>query len=264
MNAVVGLLICGALPLLKGEVYYHNEWRNVRPVIRSEVQRLELPEMQVLLRRFCPGGFRQIEKIGIECSTGNLGTAFRDIIDNQFHPLAVIYGHFLSDSSEDAVVSGWSAETHPSHWGGSLLLTKRHGNWIPVWYRSAIITHSCQKVATPSRREVLVCEDRDGGMGHQLHDVYSVDLLTPVDASVPPLAVADSVKSSCVEHTQQIKSLHWAERNFTLSITVMTPVWRRTTPEPCAVDPGDGPRPPRERILVYRLADTGFRLLPPR
>src|SRR5687768_6919689 len=169
--------------------------------------------------------------------------------------LAVTYGHFLGSSSEDAVVSGSSAETHPSLWGGTLLLTMRNGDWTPVWYKSGIITHSCQKVTTPSRREMLVCEDRDGGMGHQLHYVYAVDLLKPVDRRVSPLAVADSIKSSCVEHTQQMKSLNWAERDFMLSITIMTPVWRRTSREPCAVDPGDSPRPPRQQTLFFRLVD---------
>lgn len=143
MNAAVGLLICGALPLLKGEVYHHNDWRDVTPVIQSEVQRLDLPEMKVLLDRFCAHGIRHVEKIGAECSTGDLGPAFSDIVDNHFHPVAIIYGHFLSSSSEDAVVSGWSAETHPSLWGGTLLLTRRNGDWTPVWYKSAIITHSC-------------------------------------------------------------------------------------------------------------------------
>ena len=264
MNAAVGLLICGALPPLKGEIYRHNDWRDVRPVIQSEVQRLHLPETKVLLGRFCTQGLRQIEKIGVRCSTADLGAAFSDIVDNHFYPVAVIYGHFLSSSSEDAVVSGSSAETHSSLWGGTLLLTKRNDGWTPVWYKSAIITHSCQKVTTPSRREMLVCEDRDGGMGHQLHYVYAVDLLKPVDRRESPLAAADSIKSSCAEHTQQIKSLNWAQRDFMLSITVMTSVWRRKSREPCAVDPGDSPRPPRQQTLLYRLVDTGFRQFPPR
>lgn len=109
---------------------------------------------------------------------------------------------------------------------------------------------------------MLLCEDRDGGMGHQLHYLYAVDLLNSVDLRVSPLVVADSIKSSCVEQTQQIKSLNWAERDFTLSITMITPVWRRTSREPCAVDPGDSPRPPRQQMLLYRLLDTGFRRLP--
>jgi hypothetical protein len=35
-----------------------------------------------------------------------LGRAFSDIVDATFHPEGIIYGHFLSATSEDAVVSG--------------------------------------------------------------------------------------------------------------------------------------------------------------
>lgn len=103
MNAAVGLLICGALPLLKGEIYRHNDWRDVTPVIQSEVQQLDLPKMKVLLGRFCARGLRHVDKIGVRCSTGDLGAAFSDIVENHFYPVAVIYGHFLGSSSEDAV-----------------------------------------------------------------------------------------------------------------------------------------------------------------
>src|SRR5687768_1535067 len=98
MNTAVGLFICGALPLLKGEIYRHNDWRDVRPVIQSQVQRLHLAEAKALLGRFCAHDLRYVEKVGVSCSTGDLGSAFRDIVDNHFTAVAVIYGHFLSSS----------------------------------------------------------------------------------------------------------------------------------------------------------------------
>lgn len=86
MNVAVGLPISGVLLLLKAEIYRHNDWRDVAPVIRSEVQRLEVPEMKVLLRQFCANGIRYVEKIGVKCLTADLGAAFSDIVDNQFYP----------------------------------------------------------------------------------------------------------------------------------------------------------------------------------
>jgi hypothetical protein len=258
MKALVSLLISGALPLLAGEIYRHQDWRDVRPVIQSEVQRLDLTETEVLLRRFCTAGIRH-EKFGLKCSTGDLDSAFSDIVDRQFHPQAVVYGHFLSATSEDAVVSGWSAETHPLLWGGTLLLTKRNGGWAPVWYKNSVITHSCEKVMTPGKRELLVCEDRDGGMGHILHYVYNVDLRKPTDRRTSPLVLADSFNNICVGRKQRITSLKWLERDFTLYVTIATPTWRRSARQICAGDPPDGPRPPRIGTLVYQLSDTGFR-----
>jgi hypothetical protein len=258
MKAVLAVLISGALPLLTGQTYRH-DWRDITPVIHSGVQRLELTEMQTLLSNFCTGGIRKAENIGLKCSTADLGPAFSDIVGNQFYPQAVVYGHFLSAGSEDAVVSGWSAETHPSLWGGTLLLTKRNDVWTPAWYTSAIITHSCQKVTIPSRREILVCEDRDGGMGHKLHYVYSVDLLKPMDRRVSPLAMADSFQSSCVLRKQQIKRLRWIQSEFRLAITIATPEWRRLSRQTCAGEPTDEPRPPLESTLVFYLYDAGFR-----
>jgi hypothetical protein len=252
MKRVLAALIGSALPILAGEPYRH-EWRDITPVIRSEVQKLDLTEMQTLLSN----------NIGLKCSTGTLGQAFSDIVDNHFYPQSVVYGHFLSPGSEDAAVSGWSAETHPSLWGGTLLLTKRNGVWMPEWYKSAIITHSCQKVTTPSRREILVCEDQDGGMGHKLHYVYSVDLLKPMDRRVSPLAVADSFQNACVLRRQQIKSLGWAEGEFRLAITMATPEWRRLSRHTCAGDPLDEPRPPVERTLIFHLNDADFRQVQP-
>ena len=80
---------------------------------------------------------------------------------------------------------------------GTLLLTKRDGSWKPLWYGSAVVTHSFRKVATPSGRQILLCEAEDAGMGHVLHYVFSVDLTVPVDARKSLLAVADSYTSSC-------------------------------------------------------------------
>ena len=75
----------------------------------------------------------------------------------------VLYGHFLGPSSDDAALSGWGGETHPDSWGGTLLLTKKSGEWVPVWYKHAIITRYCRKIEAPTGRDVLLCEEVDGG-----------------------------------------------------------------------------------------------------
>ena len=43
----------------------------------------------------------------------------------------VLFGHFLSATSEDAVVNCLGCEGHPALFGGTLLLTKEAGEWKP-------------------------------------------------------------------------------------------------------------------------------------
>ena len=81
--------------------------------IASGVRTLSEAKATAILSDSCTDAMRRVEGIGLTCSTRNLGPAFSDIVDAEFHPEGVIYGHFLSADSEDAVVSGWSAETHP-------------------------------------------------------------------------------------------------------------------------------------------------------
>ena len=70
---------------------------------------------------------------------------------------AVYYGHFLSPTSEDALLSESGCETHQELFGGAVLLTKRSRLWKMVWYRPGVLTEKCHKVALRDRRETLVC-----------------------------------------------------------------------------------------------------------
>ena len=169
-------------------------------------------------QRLLHGHCEHVEGIGLTCSTRKLGRAFSDIVDAEFHREGVIYGHFLSANSEDAVVSGWSAETHPYLWNGTLLLTKSKGTWKPLWYKSAVLTRSCGKAAMPSGREVLFCEAEDAGMGHVFHYVFWVDLTAPVIWQKSLLTVADSYTSSCVIRRQDVQRVTWDDSTRLLLI----------------------------------------------
>jgi len=234
------------------------DWNRVQPRITSQVQTLTPTDATALLTRFCASSVKTVERIGLTCTTHRLGTAFTDSVGAEFHPEGVIYGHFLSPTSDDAVVSGWSAEHHPDLWGGTLLLTKSNGHWKPLWYRSAVITHSCRKLPMPSGREVLLCEAEDGGMGHVLHYLFSVDLTSPVPFTESVLAVADSYSNPCFTDKRRVERVEWDERRRELSIEIRTPERsRKSTPE-CADEPIHGKRPPLRSTRAFVLSDKGF------
>jgi hypothetical protein len=123
-----------------------------------------------------------------------------------FHGVSkVIYGHFLSPSSNDAALSGWGGETHPAFWGGTLLLTSQGGEWRPVWYKSAVITRFCRKITGSTGRDLLLCEEEDGGMGHSYHILYVVDFTSPKSPWDSAVFTAYSYLLMCRE--QQVQSI---------------------------------------------------------
>jgi hypothetical protein len=89
----------------------------------------------------------------------------------EFRADAVYHGHFLSPTSEDALLSESGCETHQELFGGAVLLTKRSQLWKMVWYKPGVLTEKCHKVALRDRREILVC------IGQDL--LYTEDLLNP-------------------------------------------------------------------------------------
>src|SRR5207253_2158254 len=87
----------------------------------------------------------------------------------------VTKGHFLSASSEDAVLSMAGCESHSENFGGSLLLTRRANGWRMLWYKAGVQTSKCHKVSLPGGREGLVCMGKDGGQGFLTASLSFVD-----------------------------------------------------------------------------------------
>lgn len=241
-----------------GQLYCH-EWHSIIPRVESEVNGLPLSDAQALLSEFCKSRIENKNGIGLTCSTRSLGPEFADIVDEAFHPQGVIRGHFLGTQSDDATVSGWSAETHPYLWGGTLLLTKRDGKWVPIWYKSAVITHSCHKIGLPNGREILLCEEEDGGMGHELHYLYSVDFTHPLDVRKTTLVTTDSFHYPCNTLLQEISRVEWMQATHHLVVTVRTPEWQHSSSDSCAGDRTPAKRPPIVLTYTLQVTNAGFR-----
>lgn len=107
----------------------------------------------------------------------------------------ILFGHFLSPTSEDVAINCYACETHPALWGGTLLLTKKSGEWEPVWYKAGIITRHCRRASLATGRQILFCEETDGGMGHSIHGLYVVDFTRPKFAWHSVVLMADTFSS---------------------------------------------------------------------
>jgi hypothetical protein len=256
MVSAVRVLVTAVCLVLAASLESH-EWRWFRPSLTSQVQNLQPAEANRLLEAFCNTGIKFVQGIGLTCSVRASGFAFEDIVDNTFHPEDVIFGHFLAPDSDDAAVSGWSAETHPLHWGGTLLLTRQHAIWKPQWYKSALIVHSCEKMATPEKREILLCEDENGGMGHQVHYLYAVDLKRPADLRESLLALAESFSDGCTVQQQVMQPVHWTVGLQAFSVVIRTTEWRRVSTGAC--NGSVAKRPPLTSRLHFVAAKNGVR-----
>jgi hypothetical protein len=129
-----------------------------------------------LLQVVCPG---QVE-VGKEIGCGNHCPSFAGL--KEFVPWSlttVTLGHFLSPTSDDAVLSMQGCEPHSNNFGGTILLTQDYRGWNKVWYKAGVETSQCHKAPLQTGREILVCIGETGTAGSLLAELYVEDLLNP-------------------------------------------------------------------------------------
>lgn len=177
------------------------------PTFASEALAPEADVVLPLLKVVCADGVRTVNAKGgksFGCGDGSM----EEILASRHRPRSygwmpyvlwqadgLLFGHFLSPTSEDVAINCYACENHPDLWGGTLLLTKRSGEWQPVWYRAGIITRHCRRVTLATGRQILFCEEPDGGMGHRFHLLYLVDFTKPKSAWDSVVLMADTYSS---------------------------------------------------------------------
>jgi hypothetical protein len=186
-----------------------------RPTFASEVAVPDERTISPLLKLVCGNGFRTKTEDGKQIFGCGYDSIKETLIsrgqprqhlypDIRWQADGILFGHFLSPESEDAVIGGSGPEeTHPTLWGGTLLLTKERGIWRPVWYESGVITRHCRRISLANGRQILFCEETDGGMGHSIHGLYTVDLLNPKFVWKSTLLVADTYQSILIGGVQE-------------------------------------------------------------
>jgi hypothetical protein len=178
----------------------------LRPTFASEVV---APEANILplLKAVCGEGIRTVDAKGQKafgCGDGSMD----EILASRHRPRryewmpyvlweadGILFGHFLSSESSDVAINCFACEGHPNLWGGTLLLTNQSGKWKPVWYKAGVITRHCQRASLATGRQILFCEETDGGMGHSIHGLYVVDFTKPEFAWHSVVLMADTYGS---------------------------------------------------------------------
>jgi len=87
--------------------------------IRSDAAQVSPAAKRVFLEKICPGHAN-----AQGCEVCPEGTGFAGNSKTS-EASAILLGHFLSPSGEDALVSGFDCEDHADGFGGSFLLTKK-------------------------------------------------------------------------------------------------------------------------------------------
>jgi hypothetical protein len=135
--------------------------------IPSDAAHLPSSEVQSLLSLICPN---QAAASGCEaCPQDTTGGA------EKWELRAIYLGHFLSPSSQDALVSGFGCEPHSDGVGGSYLLTGSGSSWTKIRYVAGLIAWDCKKLAGADGRDRLVCGLVDGNQGHMSSSLSLAD-----------------------------------------------------------------------------------------
>ena len=186
-----------------------------QPTFASEVNKPEESLILPLLKSACGDGVRTVTAKGqkaLGCGDGSMDEILSSRKGQRRYPWmpyvlweadGVIFGHFLSPTSEDAAVNCFACDGHAELYGGTVLLTKKSGEWEPVWYKAGIITRHCRRVSLATGRQILFCDETDGGMGHSIHGLYTVDFTNPKFAWHSVVLMADSYSGAMLGGVQK-------------------------------------------------------------
>jgi hypothetical protein len=126
--------------------------RAALPFRNGDASRVDLPgsQQRIRMRRLSEGHQRWRGKVGDQSG---------------------LFRHFVSPSSEDALVSGSGCESHADDFGGSFLLTKQGLSWHKVRYVAGLIAFDCHKLTGSDGRDRLICGQADSWQGDEFSSV---------------------------------------------------------------------------------------------
>ncbi len=121
------------------------------PAIPPQGDTVDAKTRSELLAAGCGG-----KTIGDECDSDPV-----DGVPGKWKVRSVRFGHFRSPASEDAIVTTTAFWPNSTFDGGSMLLTRRNGNWEPSMgvFNVGLDIERCHKLRFRSGKELLVCEN---------------------------------------------------------------------------------------------------------
>lgn len=172
-----------------------------KPVFPDDSQDPKQAGGAELLEAVCPG--HVVVGEAIECKVACPEFTAMKGYDLEWNVARITRGHFLSPTSDDAVLSMSGCEPHSSNFGGTILLTRQSGRWTKLWYRAGVPTDNCHRAKLQSGREVLVCLGGWGAQGGVSMELYIEDLLDPKEALMadhgPTFFGVDDTVGTCGE-----------------------------------------------------------------
>ena len=154
-----------------------------KPVFPDDTQDPKQAGGAELLEAVCPGHVVVGKEIRCDIACPE-GTGFANDTLDEWVLARVMRGHFLSSESDDAALRMLWCEPHSLGFGGTILLSRKAGEWTMLWYRAATDTGKCHKVNLGSGRQILVCLGEDGGQGYIFQTLSVEDLTSPADNTI--------------------------------------------------------------------------------
>ena len=245
--------------------------------IPSDAARLSPLATERLLVQICPG---QSSESGCDVCPKDTNSP-----GGRWEIKAVFSGHFVSRSSEEALVSGSGCASHGNDFGGSFLLTKHGLSWRKVRYVAGLIAFDCHKLTGSDGRDRLICGQSDSWMGDEVSSVCLHDPgvdLTKTDTPDAQFARGFALdnRGDCFFHVedatggmgksfqrgfiQRVGFAGMASRRQT-RILVFARLGRASVPEEVVIKSATGAAPgPRIATLPrrYEFAFDGAKVLP--
>ena len=190
-----------------------------KPVFPDDSQDPKQAGGAELLEAVCPGHVMVGKEVACKIACPEF-TAMKGY-DLDWGIARITRGHFLSPTSEDAVLSMSGCEPHALNFGGTILLTRSTGNWTKLWYKGGVPTEKCHRGKLQGARDILVCLGEWGAQGGVSMELYVEDLLAPKEALMadhgPTFFGVDDTVSTCGENPEEESktfpiSRGWIER----------------------------------------------------